>query len=134
MSDSDHVRAWCDNAGESLALVLRKGSAGSNTVADHIEVLDEAIVQIPARYRRDLLITVNGASSSHGLLDHITTLNASPWRQVHYSTGWDLGARERVAIGRVPKARMGPCARHRRARRLRVTAATRSATSQVLSA
>jgi hypothetical protein len=35
--------AWCDNTGESLALLLRRGSAGSTTVADHIEVLDEAI-------------------------------------------------------------------------------------------
>jgi hypothetical protein len=54
-------------------------------VADHLEVLDEAITQIPARYRRDLLITVDGAGASHGLVDHITTLNASPWRRVHYS-------------------------------------------------
>jgi hypothetical protein len=96
------LMAWCDNTGESLSLLLRKGSAGSNTVADHIDVLDEAITQIPARYRRDLLITVDGAGSSHGLLDHLTTLNTSPWRTVHYSIGWDLGARERAAIGRVP--------------------------------
>lgn len=99
--------AWCDNTGESLALKLRAGSAGSNTVADHIEVLDEAITQIPARYRRDLLITVDGAGASHGLVDHITTLNASPWRRVHYSIGWDLGARERAAIGRVPASAWG---------------------------
>jgi len=97
------LMAWCDNTGESLALLLRKGSAGSNTVADHIEVLDEAITQIPARYRRDLLITVDGAGASHGLVDHITTLNSPPGRRVHYSIGWDLGARERAAIGRVPK-------------------------------
>jgi len=96
------LMAWCDNTGESLSLLLRKGSAGSNTVADHIEVLDEAITQIPARYRRNLLITVDGAGFSHGLVDHITTLNTSPWRTVHYSTGWDLGARERAAIHRVP--------------------------------
>ena len=96
------LMAWCDNTGESLSLLLRTGSAGSNTVADHIDVLDEAITQIPARYRRDLLITGDGAGSSHGLLDHITTLNASPWRTVHYSVGWDLGARERAAVGRVP--------------------------------
>jgi hypothetical protein len=44
--------AWCDNTGESLALKLRTGSAGSNTTADHIEVLDKAITQIPAHYRR----------------------------------------------------------------------------------
>jgi len=97
------LMAWCDNTGESLALLLRKGNAGSNTAADHIDVLDEAITQIPARYRRDLLITVDGAGASHGLVHHITTLNASPWRTVQYSIGWDLGARERAAIGRVPK-------------------------------
>src|SRR5205823_15015334 len=101
------LMAWCDNTGESLALLLRKGSAGSDTVADHIEVLAEAITQIPAKYRRDLLITVDGAGASHGLVDHITTVNSSPWRRVHYSIGWDLGARERTAISRVPKNAWG---------------------------
>ncbi len=101
------MEAWCDNTGESLALLLRKGSAGSNTATDHITGLDEAITQIPARYRRDLLITVDGAGASHGLVDHITTLNASPWRTVHYSIGWELAARERTAIGRVPASAWG---------------------------
>jgi len=72
------IKIWCDNTGESLALKLRAGSAGSNTVADHLEVLDEAITQVPARYRRDLLITVDGAGASHGLVDHITMLNSRP--------------------------------------------------------
>jgi hypothetical protein len=49
-----------------------------------------------------LLITVDGAGASHGLVDHITTLNASPWRRVHYSIGWELGSRERRAIAAVP--------------------------------
>ncbi|MGH3804507.1 MAG: hypothetical protein ACRDTD_31090 [Pseudonocardiaceae bacterium] len=83
-------------------MLLRKGSAGSNTTADHVEVRTQAIAQPPARYRRDLLITVDGAGASHGLIDHITTLDASPWRRVHYSIGWELGARERTAITRVP--------------------------------
>jgi hypothetical protein len=96
------LMAWCDNTFESLSLKLRAGNTGSNTVADHLEVLDEAITQIPARYRRDLLITVDGAGSSHGLVDHITTLNSRPGYRVHYSIGWDLGHRERTAIGRVP--------------------------------
>lgn len=94
--------AWCDNTGESLAFTLRRGSAGSNTTADHIEVLDAAIAQIPAQYRRDLLITVDGAGASHGLVNHITTRNSKPGRRVHYSVGWELGERERAAIGRVP--------------------------------
>jgi len=82
------LMAWCDNTGESLAFLLREGNAGSNTAADHIEVLTEAITQLPARYRRDLLITVDGAGASHDLVEHITTLDASPWRRVHYSIGW----------------------------------------------
>ena len=101
------LEAWCDNTGESLAVLLREGSAGSNTVRDHITVLTEAIAQLPARYRRDLLITVDGAGASHGLVDHITTLNATPWRTVHYSIGWQLGARERMAITRVPARAWG---------------------------
>jgi len=101
------LEAWCDNTGESLTVLLRKGSAGSNTVSDHITVLTEAIAQLPARYRRDLLITVDGAGASHGLVDHITALNASPWRTVHYSIGWELGARERAAITRIPAPAWG---------------------------
>ena len=102
------LMAWCDNTGESLALKLRTGSAGSNTVTDHVEVLDQAISQIPARYRRDLLISVDGAGASHGLVDHISTLNARPGYRVHYSIGWDLGARERSAIGRLPTTVWNP--------------------------
>jgi Transposase DDE domain group 1 len=99
--------AWCDNTGESLAFKLRAGSAGSNTVADHLEVLDAAIAQIPAKHRRDLLVTTDGAGASHGLIDHITTVNGKPGRRVHYSVGWDLGSRERAAIGRVPTTAWG---------------------------
>jgi hypothetical protein len=43
------LMAWCDNTLESLALKFRAGGAGSNTAAD-LEVLDEAIAQIPAHY------------------------------------------------------------------------------------
>jgi hypothetical protein len=96
------LMAWCDNTRESLALLLRKGNAGANTTSDHIEVLDEAITQIPAPYRRNLLITVDGAGASHGLIEHITGLNTVRGRTVQYSIGWDLGARERTALGRVP--------------------------------
>jgi hypothetical protein len=96
------LMAWCDNTGESLAFELRTGSAGSNTVTDHIAVLDAAITQIPPRYRRDLLITVDGAGASHGLVAHLSKLNSRPGYRVHYSIGWELAARERAAIDRVP--------------------------------
>lgn len=96
------LTAWCDNTGESLALRLRPGNAGSNTASDHIEVLGEAIVQIPARYRRDLLVTVDGAGATLDLIRHISKLNTAPGRRVHYSVGFDLDARARSAITKVP--------------------------------
>lgn len=43
-------------------------------------MLDEAITQIPARYRRDLLITLDGAGAAHGLVKHITALNVTAAR------------------------------------------------------
>lgn len=101
------LMAWCDNTGESLALLLRTGSAGSNTTADHLQVLEQAITQIPARYRRDLLITVDGAGASHGLVEHISALNARPGYRVHYSIGWELGAREHTTLGWVPASAWG---------------------------
>src|SRR5271165_6837891 len=40
--------AVCDNTGgEPLAWMLRRGSAGSNTAADHLQLLDAAIAAIP---------------------------------------------------------------------------------------
>jgi Transposase DDE domain group 1 len=96
------LTAWCDNTDESLAFLLRPGNAGSNTAADHIEVLTEAMTQIPARHRRDLLVTVDGAGATLDLIRHITSLNAAPGRRVHYSVGFDLDARARTAITKVP--------------------------------
>jgi hypothetical protein len=97
------LTAWCDNTGENLAVKLRTGSAGSNTVTDHVEVLTAAIAQIPAGYRRDLLVTCDGAGATKDLLAHITALNAAPGRRVHYSVGFDLDARARTAIAKVPE-------------------------------
>jgi len=97
------LTAWCDNTGENLAVKLRTGSAGSNTVTDHLEVLIAAIGQIPASFRRDLLITCDGAGATKDLLKHITTLNAAPGRRVHYSVGFDLDHRCRTAISKVPE-------------------------------
>ena len=42
------LAVWCDNTQEMLAVAMRPGNAGSNTVADHIDVLTRAIAQVPA--------------------------------------------------------------------------------------
>ncbi len=96
------LTSWCDNTGECLAVKLRNGNAGSNTVRDHLEVLTESIRQIPAVFRRDLLITCDGAGATIDLIKHITALNAVPGRKVHYSMGFNLDERARTAITLVP--------------------------------
>jgi len=40
--------------GEALAGLLRKGNAGSNTAADHITVLGQALASLPAGWRPDV--------------------------------------------------------------------------------
>jgi hypothetical protein len=94
---------WCDNTAEPLAMMLRKGSAGSNTAADHLTVLTGAITALPPKYRGRLMVTCDGAGASHGLIERLDTLAARPGHQLIYSVGWELGERERTAIRQVPQ-------------------------------
>jgi DDE family transposase len=94
---------WCDNTDEPLAATLRPGSAGSNTTADHLEVLGAAISALPPKFRRRLMVTCDGAGASHGLIERLDTLAARPGHQLTYSVGWELGERERTAIAAVPR-------------------------------
>ena len=94
-------RALTRSYSESLAFRLRPGNAGSNTAVDHIEVLDEAIAQLPARHRRNLLVTCDGAGATLDLIATSPRCNAAPGRRVHYSVGFDLDARGRTAISRL---------------------------------
>ncbi|MGH3845003.1 MAG: transposase, partial [Pseudonocardiaceae bacterium] len=102
------LTAWCDNTDESLVIKLRPGRAGSNTAADHIEVLDQAIAQIPAPHRRAMLITCDGAGSTHALVSHISELNDKPGAEVHYSVGFDFDDRIRAVTGKVPATGWAP--------------------------
>src|SRR5580704_14658276 len=84
--------------------MLRPGSAGSNTAADHLSVLDSAITALPPGFRRRLMVTGDGAGASHDLIARLDKLAARPGYRVIYSVGWELGARERAAIAAVPAA------------------------------
>jgi len=94
---------WCDNTSEPLAGMLRPGSAGSNTAADHITVLGAAIAALPPKYRRRLMVTADGAGASHDLIAHLDKLARRPGHQLIYSAGWVLGQREKDAITQVPE-------------------------------
>jgi hypothetical protein len=49
--------SYCDNTGEPLAGMMRKGSAGSNTAEDHITIVDASIAALPPAFRRRLMVT-----------------------------------------------------------------------------
>lgn len=61
-------------AGEALAGLLRAGNAGSNTTADHISVLDQALQALPVAYRPgpnnpdapQILIRSDSAGATYG--------------------------------------------------------------------
>ena len=90
--------AWLDNTNEALAMILRPGNAGSNTAADHLTVLDQALTQIPDRWRsKRVLIRADGAGYSHAL---ITALSA---QGLEFSVGYPITETVRDAIGLVPK-------------------------------
>jgi hypothetical protein len=93
--------AWCSNTQESLALLLRPGSAGSNTVSDHLRVLGDAIAQLPVAYRRKILVRVDGAGATHDLLEHLEQMNRL-WRSVKFTVGWTITEADETAIEQLP--------------------------------
>ncbi|MFJ6199082.1 hypothetical protein [Micromonospora sp. NPDC092111] len=88
---------------ESLAMLLRPGNAGSNTVADHIRVLGEALAQVPLHYRHKILIRVDGAGATHELLEHLQQMNTA-WRTVRFTVGWTITDTDEAAIADLPAA------------------------------
>jgi hypothetical protein len=92
----------CANTGEILAVLLRPGNSGSNTAADHVAVLSEAVAQLPPTYRRKIIFRADGAGSTKELLAWITaeaTRRGYTWR---YSVGFDVTEPVRDAIACVP--------------------------------
>jgi len=67
---------FLDNTREALSGMLREGRAGSNTTADHITVLDQALAQIPDHFRHGepILVRSDSAGCTYGLLGHIRSL------------------------------------------------------------
>jgi hypothetical protein len=94
-----NLLAFCDNTGEFLAALLRPGNAGSNTAADHITVLDQALAQIPDihRHGHPILIRADGAGCTKVFLAHVRSLRAQGVA-CEFSVGWTITGREHTAI------------------------------------
>jgi hypothetical protein len=96
------LAVWCANTGESLAMLLRSGNAGANTVADHLAVLTEALKQIPGSSQAKILVRVDGAGATHELLEHLEALNTAR-RTVRYTVGWKMTDTDEQAIALIPE-------------------------------
>jgi hypothetical protein len=75
--------------GEPLAVALRPGNAGSNTAADHIAVIRNALRQLPGhrpgtRPGRRVLIRTDAAGCTHAVMDWMTG------QRLSYSVGFTL--------------------------------------------
>jgi hypothetical protein len=97
------LTSWCANIGDALAVMQRPGNAGSFTAADHIAVLTATFSQIPAQWRTDVLVSIDGAGASHDVIDYLTSLNTAPehgnrGRRVEYTIGWPLDERTVAGI------------------------------------
>jgi hypothetical protein len=101
----DHGR---DGTGEPVGMLLRAGNAGSNTASDHIAVIRSALKQLPAdnqrghRSGRSVLIRIDGAGSTHELLDWLTA------RRLSYSVGFGLPDHTPELLKKIPEGAWSP--------------------------
>ena len=91
--------AYCDETGEALAAILRPGNAGSNTAADQIAVIEQALQQIPSELieQIEILVRADTAGATHDLLDFCRE------HRLRYSVGYELSEAVRAAILKVPE-------------------------------
>ena len=91
---ADHGAA---GSGEVLAGLLRPGSAGSNSAADHIAVLDAALAQLPEHERAAVVVRTDTGGGVKDFLHHITDLGLT------YSVGFYGMPPIVEALSRVPR-------------------------------
>ena len=96
------MTAWADHGaagnGESLAIALRAGNAGSNTAADHIETARLAIAQLPRHLRRRVLVRADSGGGTHEFLKWRTARS----RRLHYSVGVTITDEIQAAVLKAP--------------------------------
>ena len=90
---------YLDETGEAPAGMLRPGNAGSNTAADHRQVLDLALGQLdPQALAGEILVRADGAGATHELCSYCHDGN------LRFSFGFDLTEPVREAIVSMPES------------------------------
>lgn len=86
-----------DGLGESLAGLLRPGSAGSNTAADHIDAFEMALAALPVLPEQvELVVRTDCAGCSQEFLGYLRQAG------VGFSVGFEVDERVRTAIRALP--------------------------------
>jgi hypothetical protein len=104
------ILVFLDNTNEALAGILRPGNAGANTAADHIEVTDRALAQIPdeVRHGSPILIRADGAGCTKAWLAHLRALRDVRGLNVEFSVGFTMTEQVQQAILALPEAAWTP--------------------------
>jgi hypothetical protein len=90
-----------EGTGEPLAVMLRQGNAGSNTAADHIAVMRQALRQLPSyrpgrRAGRRVLVRADTAGCTHEFLRWAAS------QRLSYSVGFTLPAGFAGTLAKIP--------------------------------
>ena len=100
------LHCFLDETGEHLAAVLRPGNAGANTAADHVEVLDAALAQLPEDVRdrererpTGILARADSAGATHQFAAALRQ------RKIRFSLGYYVDERVGEAAVALPKRR-----------------------------
>ena len=102
------LTAWFDHGpdggGECAALVLRPGNAGSNTAADHVEIIGRALDQagLGPRPGRKVLVRIDGAGGTKETIELLAR------RRVSYSVGFTLPDHTPQIYDTIPEAAWAP--------------------------
>jgi hypothetical protein len=87
--------------GEALASILRPGNAGSNTAADHVAVIQDALAQVPEELIEtiEIVVRTDSAGATHEVMDFCRE------HRLRFSVGYELTDPVRAAILRSPRTR-----------------------------
>jgi hypothetical protein len=99
--------AYLDESHEALAGLLRPGNAGANTAADHIDIVDLALEQLPREVveQAEIVVRTDSAAATHELTDELRAA------RINFLMGFDLTEPVRAAILALPEAAWRPAIR-----------------------
>jgi Transposase DDE domain group 1 len=99
--------AYLDESHEALAGMLRAGNAAAHTAADHIDVVDLALEQLPRAVveTAQIVVRTDSAGATHELTDELRAA------QINFLMGFDLTEAIREAILSLPQSAWRPAIR-----------------------